>query len=395
MPLVAVILPPTVAATVITRAWDSGQAVAPLDPDAPRAQLRRQLDALRPTHVVDGSGRWTEPDGRPAAEGVMSVVATSGTTGEPRGVELTAEGLRASAAAVGEALDLSAGDRWLSCLPLHHVGGLAVVGRAWAAGTPVTVVDRWDPRLVEAAGDIPATLVSLVPTLVRRALDQPDQASLLGRFRQVLVGGAALASGLVAKAQEAGIGLTSTYGMTETWGGVVHDGHPLAGVEVRVAGGAGGAAGGGGGGEIQLRAPMVMRGYRFRPDETAEAFTGDGWYRTGDAGHWQDGRLVVVDRLRDLVVTGGVSVSPAEVEAVLALHPAVADVCVTGAADPEWGERVVAHVVARDPGNPPGLEELRRFASEQLPAAKLPRQVVLTAAIPRTASGKPLRRLLG
>jgi acyl-CoA synthetase (AMP-forming)/AMP-acid ligase II len=138
-----------------------------------------------------------------------------------------------------------------------------------------------------------------------------------------------------------------------------------------------------------------MRGYRNAPGQTADAFTGDGWLRTGDAGSIDaEGRLHVVDRLGDLIITGEVNVSPSEVEAVLARHPGVADVCVVGAPDPEWGERVVAHVVPRDSGAPPGLAELRAFAAEHLSAAKLPRQVVLTGAIPRTPGGKPLRRIL-
>jgi acyl-CoA synthetase (AMP-forming)/AMP-acid ligase II len=148
-------------------------------------------------------------------------------------------------------------------------------------------------------------------------------------------------------------------------------------------------------GEILVRSPTIMRGYRLAPDETAAAFTAAGWFRTGDAGTLDgDGRLRVVDRLRDLVITGGVNVGPSEVEAVLAAHPGVADVCVTGAPDPEWGERVVANVVPADPGAPPSLAELRAFAADRLSAAKLPREVVLIAAVPRSPGGKPLRRLL-
>jgi acyl-CoA synthetase (AMP-forming)/AMP-acid ligase II len=166
---------------------------------------------------------------------------------------------------------------------------------------------------------------------------------------------------------------------------VVHDGHPLAGVEVRT----------GDDDEILLRAPMLMRGYRLAPEATAAAFNEDGWFRTGDAGAVDaGGRLRVVDRLGDLIVTGEVKVSPSEVEEVLAQHPGVADVCVAGAADKEWGERVVAYVVPRDAAEPPALGDLRAFAADRLSAAKLPRELVLTDAIPRTAGGKPLRRLL-
>jgi O-succinylbenzoic acid--CoA ligase len=199
----------------------------------------------------------------------------------------------------------------------------------------------------------------------------------LGRFRRILLGGGPV--------HESGPNIVATYGMTETWGGVVHDGHPLPDVDLMI----------GEGDEILIRAPMVMRGYRLAPEETEAAFTAGGWLRTGDAGVIDaGGRLRVVDRLRDLIVTGEVKVSPSEVEAVLARHPGVADVCVAAAPDPEWGERVVAHVVPASDGAPPTLAELRAFAGEQLSVAKLPREVVLTEAIPRTAGGKPLRRLL-
>lgn len=388
-PLVAVILPPSEAVAVFTRAWEAGQAVLPLDPRAPAAEISRQLDELRPTHLVDATGTAIRNDGTPVAAGVAAVVATSGTTGAPRGVELTAEGLRASAAAVGAALDIGPGDRWLSCLPVHHVAGLGVVARAWASGVPATVVDRYDADAVatatEGRGGARATLVSLVPTVVGRAVGDRQAAAGLRRFRHILVGGAPLAPDVRAGAAREGLSITATYGMTETWGGVVHDGQPLAGVEVRCDQAVG---------EIEIRGPMTMRGYRFRPDDTAAAFTIDGWYRTGDAGRWDGGRLVVVDRLRDLVLTGGVSVSPGDVEAVLALHPGVADVCVTGVPDPEWGERVVAYVVPADAADPPELADLRRFASGHLAAAKLPREVVVTTEIPRTGGGKSLRRLL-
>jgi O-succinylbenzoic acid--CoA ligase len=166
---------------------------------------------------------------------------------------------------------------------------------------------------------------------------------------------------------------------------VVHDGRPLSGTEVGLAED----------GEVLVRGPMVMRGYRLRPDLTTAAFTADGWLRTGDAGTWlHDGRLQVLDRLTDMVITGGVNVSPSEVEAVLVTHAAVADVAVVAGPDAEWGQRVVACVVPADAASPPTLAELRAFAADRLSAAKLPRQLVVVASVPRTAGGKPRRRLL-
>jgi O-succinylbenzoic acid--CoA ligase len=356
--LVTVRRPAGEAAATIRAAWDAGDAVLVLDPRAPDAEVAAILARMRPAEGV-------EPD-------VVAVVVTSGTAGAPKGVELTWEGLAASATAVARALEVEEGDRWLACLPLHHVAGLAVLGRAWSSGTPATVLDGFDVAAVAAAD---ATLVSLVPTMVRRLR---DAGADLGRFRRILLGGGPV--------HERGPNIVATYGLTETWGGVVHDGHPLVGVELSI----------GDRGEILVRAPMVMKRYRLAPEDTMAAFTGDGRLRTGDAGEIDaDGCLRVVDRLRDLIITGGVNVGPSEVEAVLASHPGVADVCVAGAPDPEWGERVVAYVVPRHPTAPPALPELRAFAADRLSAPKLPREVVITAAIPRTPGGKPLRRLLG
>ncbi len=357
--LVPVRLAAPEAAGVIRSAWDTGDAVLVLDPRAPQPEVDGILARMRPELGV-------EPQ-------VAAVVVTSGTAGAPKGVELTWDGLAASGAAVAAALGIEPKDRWLACLPLQYVAGLAVLGRAWITGTPVTVLEGFDLSGVAAAD---ATLVSLVPTMVRRLREAGVD---LDRFRRILVGGGPV--------HQTGPrpNIVATYGLTETWGGVVHDGHPLDGVELSV----------GDGQEILVRGPMVMRGYRLAPEETAPAFTPEGWLRTGDAGSIDaGGRLRVVDRLSDLIITGEVKVSPSEVEAVLAQHPQVADVCVVGAADPEWGERVVAYVVVRDPAAPPGLDDLRAFAADRLSAAKLPRELVVTDAIPRTAGGKPLRRLL-
>jgi acyl-CoA synthetase (AMP-forming)/AMP-acid ligase II len=147
--------------------------------------------------------------------------------------------------------------------------------------------------------------------------------------------------------------------------------------------------------EVLVRGPMVMRQYRLDRVRTESVLDGEGWFHTGDVGTIDaEGRVAVVDRLKDLVITGGVNVSPTEVEGVLARHPDVHDVCVVGVPDDEWGELVVAFVVAR-PGAPaPSIDELRAFGRDRLSAPKLPRAARAVDAIPRTASGKPLRRVL-
>jgi o-succinylbenzoate---CoA ligase len=379
--LTAVVLPRPAAAAAITRAWEAGRAVLPLDPAAPAVELRRILDVTRPTHLLDRDGRGRLRGGEPVEDGIAAVVATSGTTGAPKAAELTAAGIEASARAVSAALDAGPGDQWLACVGMHSVAGLAIVARAWHAGLPMEVHDRFDAHAVAHASRAGATLVSLVPTMLARLL---DAGAGLARFRRILLGGAPAPAALLERAERAGATLVRTYGLTETFGGVAHDGHPLDGVELAISHG----------GEIEIRGPMVLRRYRLDPEGTRAALR-DGWLRTADLGRiGPDGRLEVLGRRDDLVITGGVNVHPLEVEAVLGRHPAVADVAVGAAADLEWGQRLVAYVVPADRGLPPTLEALRAFTRERLGAAKAPRELVLVEGLPRTASGKILRRRL-
>jgi o-succinylbenzoate---CoA ligase len=407
--LVAIALPRPAAAQAIVAAWAAGEAVLPLDPDAPAPELKGTLAAARPTHLLDAGGRGRLPGGEPAEAGLAAVLATSGTSGTPKLVELGADAVRWSALATSRALAAGPGDRWLCCLPVHRVAGLAVVARAWHTGLPIEVQERFDPGAVRAAAGR-ATLVSLVPAMLRRLLAAGDEAA---RFRRVLLGGAPIPADLVEEAARRGVGLVRTYGLTETFGGMVHDGHPLDGAEVRIggvwtagstpsparlrspSGGPGAEGRGSATDEILVRGPMLLRRYRGDPERTAAAL-GGGWLRTGDLGRVDArGRLTVLGRSDDLVISGGVNVHPNEVEAVLATHPGVAEAAVAGRPDPRWGQRVTAFVVPRDPAHPPTLDDLRAFARERLAPAKAPRELVLVPALPRSPSGKLLRRLLG
>jgi O-succinylbenzoic acid--CoA ligase len=290
----------------------------------------------------------------PVDDGDALVVATSGSTGEPKGVVLTHDAVLASAAASSARLHVDpALDRWLCVLPLAHVGGLSVLTRALHTGTPFT----FDPD--ERA----VTLVSMVATQLRR--------TDVSRFRAVVVGGAAPPDDLPSNA-------VTTYGMTETGSGVVYDGRPLDGVEVRAVDG-----------ELHVRGPMLLRTYRSGVDPK----TADGWLPTGDAGDVIDGRVIVHGRIAEVIVTGGEKVWPDPVEAVLRNVPGVLDVAVTGVVDAEWGQRVVVHVVAGG-ARPPHLEDLRAAVKAVLPAYCAPRELVLVGAIPRTALGKVRRAAL-
>jgi O-succinylbenzoic acid--CoA ligase len=226
---------------------------------------------------------------------------------------------------------------------------------------------------------------ALVPTQLRRYLDTEPDA--LRSFDAILVGGAATDAALRGRARESGVPIVTTYGMTETAGGCVYDGRPLDGVRVRVTEDPAGPGGGG----IQLAGPTLALGYRLDPAESGVAFA-DGWFRTGDAGTLDaDGRLTVTGRLDDVVITGGVNVAPATVEAALREHPAVADAVVFGRPDATWGQRVVAAVVPVE-GTTPDLADLRTWVTTRLGAPAAPRQLHVLDALPVLHTGKPDRR---
>jgi O-succinylbenzoic acid--CoA ligase len=362
--LVALDLPGDEAFVVaLRRALDAGDAVFPVDQRLPVSAKSRLFDALRPAAVVTARGVETGLAGsRPVEEGDAFVVATSGTTGEPRGVVLTRAAVAASAAASSSRLGVEpARDKWLCCLPLSHVSGLGVVTRALATGTPLEVQPSFDVNAVKAAARRGATLVSLVPTVCARL---GDGAAL---FRTVVLGGGPIPRN---RPQNA----VATYGMTETGSGVVYDGWPLDGVEVRIDPD----------GEIALRGPMLLRAYRPGGDPKDDA----GWFRTGDAGALTPaGELQVFGRMAEVIRTGSEMVWPVAVEAVLRTHPGVAEVAVVGVTDPEWGERVVA-VVEADATHPPTLDELQELVRAELGPVAAPKELRLVGALPRTTAGK-------
>ncbi|PKW12991.1 o-succinylbenzoate--CoA ligase [Saccharopolyspora spinosa] len=366
----------------LTRALD-GDGPALLPVAAGNVEGAQRLVAA----LADGSplaGAEDHPDDPTAL-----VIATSGSTGTPKGVLLPASALRASAEATHRRL--GGPGHWLLAMPAHHVAGIQVLVRALLAGTRPHATDtsagfRPD-RFAEAASPVLAAdgphYTALVPTQLSRLLDAGgDGLATLRKFDAVLLGGAATPPALLRRARDYGIGVTTTYGMSETSGGCVYDGRPLDVAKVHIDGETG---------PIRLAGPMLARGYRHQPD--AVAFT-DGWFRTGDLGRWQGDRLEVLGRTDDMIITGGVNVAPLAVERVLTEQDGVREACVLGVPDQEWGQAVIAAVVPADLADPPAPDTLRTAVRERLGAAATPKRVAFLAELPLRGPGKPDRRAL-
>ena len=332
------------------------------------AVLRRMVDGeagpcLLMAADPSAAARVTEP-----LDGVDVVIATSGSTdGRGHLVGLSLDALVASATATHERL--GGPGQWLTSLPVHHVAGFQVVLRSVLAGIP-PVVHRGLPADRELRDDVPRYL-SLVPTQLVRALEEPGP---LTHFDAILVGGAALAPEVAARARDAGVRVITTYGMTETAGGCVYDGEPLAGVRVRLVDG-----------RVQLAGPMLATRYVDTPDQPFLADDGDRWLATADLGEWAGGRLRVLGRADDVIVSGGANVVPRVVEDALARLGGTW--VVVPVPDVTWGQLVVAI-------GPAGasLAEVRAATAHLTPAER-PRAVVRAALVHR-GPGKVDRRAM-
>lgn len=344
-----------------------------------------------------------EIDAPTAASGLdrlHAIVFTSGTTGRPKGALLTYRNHFHSAVASAFRLGVWPGDRWLACMPLYHVGGLAILLRACLYGSAVVLHDGFDPARVDRSlATEQVTIVSLVPTMLHRLLPLAS-AGRRPSLRLVLLGGAAAPAALLADAHAAGLPIATTYGLTEAASQVATQspdrtghkpgsvGRPLLFTRVRISGEDGATLPPGEVGEVRVSGPTVFAGYYDEPVATAEALQG-GELRTGDLGYLDaDGDLWLVQRRSDLILSGGENVYPAEVEGVLAAHPAVAAVCVVGLPDAEWGQRVAALVV---PAAPVAAETLLAYARSEMAGYKVPRLVRFADALPLTGSGKVSR----
>ncbi|HVW41073.1 MAG TPA: AMP-binding protein [Amycolatopsis sp.] len=372
----------------IAAALDGGPAVLPL---APGSEGLR--DAMAPQEPV-------EP-------GTAVIIATSGSTGEPKGVLLSAAALRASAEATH--MRLGGPGHWLLATPAQYIGGLQVIVRSLVAGTTCATLPPGPfrpERFAEAAALVAGSprYTALVPTQLTRLLDAGGRGLAAARsFDAIIIGAAATSSALRERAAEAGVRIVPAYGMSETASGCVYDGTPLDGVRVALAADDGHRAGlapdersvdlahagrtrdAAPEGRILVAGPVLAHGYRLRPGLTAESF-GDGWFRTGDRGRLVDGRLEVLGRMDDMINTGGVKVSAAAVERALGTCAGVRESCVVGIPDPEWGEVVAAAVIPE--GEAPDVADLRAAVRAAAGAAAVPKRVEFVEALPLRGPGK-------
>jgi O-succinylbenzoic acid--CoA ligase len=370
----------------------------------------RSLDLQSLTSDQPGAGaRFAspEPGGEVNCNATHSIVYTSGTSGTPKGAVLTYGNHLWSA--VGSALNLGLreDDRWLACLPLFHVGGLAILLRSVIYGTTAFVHDGYDPARVNAAIDHEGvTIVSVVANMLQRMLDERGHRPYPPSLRCALLGGGPAPEPLLRRCAAIGVPVVQTYGLTETASQVAtlapedalrklgSAGKPLFGSQLRIEGPDGSELPPGAEGEIVVRGPTVTRGYLNDPEATARAIR-HGWLHTGDIGYLDpEGYLYVLDRRDDLIISGGENIYPAEVEAVLQSHPDVVEAGVYGVPDERWGQTPVAVAVLRS-GATVTADALLAYCKDRLAAFKVPSRIEFAAELPRNAAGKLLRRELG
>ncbi len=390
----------------------------------PLAEAALALSDATPELVViddpaDGLARWTvsiaaatPSDTRPVANDDVLQLYTSGTTGRPKGVVLTNANYAAFLRAVNEIHGFSydAGETVLGVMPLFHVAGTNVAFAALAQGCRLFILREMVPDTTIAImqrEDVAHAF--LAPVIIQMLVQSPAMAQArFPRLRTIAYGASPIADDVLRQAQAAfGCGFVQFYGSTESAGSGTtlspsdHEdpallracGKPWPGMEVAVLAPDGSMMETGAIGELAIRGPLVMRGYWRRPDATAEAITDD-WLRTGDAGYVDaNGYFHVHDRIKDMIVSGGENVYPAEVENAIQGCPGVADVAVIGVPDDRWGEAVLALVVPA-PGAAPSAADVIAWARTRIAAYKAPKQVTIVDTLPRNASGKVLRREL-
>ncbi|MBN8468467.1 o-succinylbenzoate--CoA ligase [Corallococcus exiguus] len=369
--------------------------------------LRALRDRLPEAEVLEslteGVAVQSVPERAWDADTARVILFTSGTTGRSKGVVLTEGAFRASCRASAANLGAHPAPRWLGTLPLFHVGGLAMLTRTAYEGGCLLLHERFDADAVNRAIDTEgASHASFVATTLERVLDARQDRTLPVTFQCALIGGGPVPTALLTRARAAGLLALQTYGLTEACSQVTTErpseadgrtaGPPLPGLEVRIVGTDGETLGEGHEGDVEVRGPTLMARYWRQRDATRDAFH-DGWLRTRDVGVLDaKGRLTLLSRRTDLIVRGGENLYPAEIEAVLANHPAIMESAVVGVPDPHWGEVPVAFVVLRSGHTLP--EDLDAWCRQSLARFKVPARFVAVETLPRNAMSKVERSVL-
>jgi len=387
---VALTMPPGREMVVLIHAlMKLGAVLLPLNPRLTEAERERVLRAEKPAVELSDAGELTQTEadlpllGEHDMDDIHCRILTGGSSGEPQSIGLTYGNHLWSAVGSAFNIGVQPDDCWLCCLPLSHIAGLAIVMRSVIQGTAVGLHDGFDlDRVAETMQGGECSVASLVPTMLVRLLEADVD---LSGPRAILIGGGPVPDDALEEAVGRGASVVQTYGLTEACSQVTtlgpadakrklgSAGRPLLTTHLRIEDG-----------EILVQGPTVAPG-------CADA---DGWLHTRDFGRIDDeGFLYVEDRIDDLIVTGGENVVPAEVEQVLLRHPEVADAAVIGREDPEWQQAVTAVVVLRGDAELP-TEELRRHCAEVLAGYKVPKRIEIASALPRSPSGKLLRRAL-
>jgi O-succinylbenzoic acid--CoA ligase len=367
--------------------------------------LDQQIERLIVSEISDASPKCFQPNNSFGGENInlentQGIFYTSGTTGKPKAVPLTYNNHFHSAIASALNLGVEPIDNWLLCMPLFHVGGLAIAWRSVINGTTIALLPKFDEQeVLDAIASEQVTLISLVPTMLSRLLAHPQWQSLQN-LRAILLGGAPASSELIERCLQLNLPISPTYGMTETASQLTtlspyevaakvgSSGLPLFGNKLRIVDDNREDVAVGAIGQILVQGASVMNGYLNQPENNTIQ---DGWLHTGDLGYLdRDGYLYVVSRRSDLIVSGGENIYPSEIESILLAHPAIAEVCIVGISDREWGEIVTAIIVSNEQLS---LTEIRNFCElRSLARYKLPKSIYIWESLPKTASGKLLRQ---